>query len=446
MKSFNIFICFICFILTPALAQKNILSQLSQKKVTVHVTPADATIYELIPATKELKQIGIGTAVVVIQKNSTTTIILQKPGFADLQKVYSTMTDEKLPKEDLLAMKDRQVTLKVSPSDAKIIANGNELEKGSTAIIIKDGEKMNVEVKKNGYVSVNRTYTNQSGGDMPPVTDQVKLTDRVIQIVSSPSDAKILIDNKLVGSGHGDIVVPLNGCIVVKIVKEGYIELEQTYCNKDGTTELPTNESFALKDRLVMVRTPADASIKINGRNVGKGEYNVKILKGECIEMITEKDGFEPIRKTYCNQDNAPVLPVIDNIEMAADEAFAASSPADFVNINNIIEINPTIAVDAWKTMSQVVLNVFDVIEITDKETGYLRTAWVVKTFPNNTIRTRLILKVADSNALKYTVKLVSEASGKSGSNINDDSLYSEWHRVLNPYKNVVSEIQSRLK
>lgn len=37
--------------------------------------------------------------------------------------------------------------------------------------------------------------------------------------------------------------------------------------------------------------------------------------------------------------------------------------------------------------MSQIVVTYFDTLEITDKTTGYLRTAWSVKTFPNNTIR-----------------------------------------------------------
>jgi len=439
MKSLAFIICFLFTLLTPVLAQK---------KVTVHVTPEDAAIYEIIAATKELKQLGVGTAVVVIQKNSETMIVVQKSGFADLKKVYSTTSGEKLPKEDFLVMKDRMVNLKISPADAKIIVNGNELEKGVTKIIIKEREKVSVEVTKAGFVSVTKTYLNQPDAELLPVTDEVKLKDRIVQIVATPSDAKILVDNQLLGTGHGDVVVSFDRCVVVKVVKEGYVESEQTYCNKDGVAELPVNTSFVLQDRLVIVRTtPEDVSIKINGRYVAKGEYNVKIVKGDCVEVTMEKDGSVAVQKKYCNQDNAPLLPVIDHIDLLADETFAVSSPSEFVNINNVIDINQGIKdVEAWKAMSQVVMNYFDVIEVTDKATGYLRTAWAVKTFPNNTIRTRIIVKVADSSTLKYVVKLCSEYSGKSGSNANDDSLYSEWHRVLETYKNVVTDIQARLK
>jgi hypothetical protein len=438
MKLLNILLCFILLLSGTVSAQK---------KIKVSVTPVDATIFDINPATKELRQIGIGTAVVSVPKNSSTTIVLQKAGFADLIKVYSTLTDEKLPKEDLLTMKDRMVILKVLPDDAKIIVNSIELGKGLFRIIVKAGEKVNVEVKKSGFVPVKKSYSNQAGADTPPVNEEIKLTDREIQVVTVPSDAKIMVDNQVVGSGNSLVVVPVDRCAIVKIIKEGFIDFEKTYCNKEGVAELPINETFTLLDRLVKVRTAPEVSIKINGRFVAKGEYEVKVAKGECVEVLLEKDGSVPVQTKYCNQDNAPVIPVTDQFDLLVDESFTASAPSDSVNINNIIDIKPDMKEDeAWKIMSQVVMKYFDVIEITDKTTGYLRTAWSVKTFPNNTIRTRLIVKVADSSTLKYVVKLCSEASGKSGSNINDDSLYSEWHRVLETYKSVLGNIQSRMK
>jgi hypothetical protein len=442
MKSFNILICCMFFLSAPVFSQI-----FGQKKTTVHVTPADATINEVLPGGKDLKPLGIGTAVVEVPKGSSVTILLQKNGYADLKKTYSTTTNEKLPKEDFLVMKDRTVNLKVWPADAKIIANGTELT-GSTVILIKSGERVNVEVKKPGFVPIKKLYANLSDSEQPPVNDEIRLKDRLIQIVTSPSSANIIVDNQLVGSGNYDVIVPMDRCAVVKVVKDGYVELEQTFCNKENSAELPAKETFTLQDRVVMVRaTPEDVSIKINGRYVAKGEYNVKIAKGECVVATIEKEGSVPVRKNYCNQDNAPILPVTDHIDLVLDETFSLSHQSDSLNINNIIDINPNISeAEAWKLMSQIVMNVFDVIEIADKATGYLRTAWAVKSFPNNTIRTRIIVKVADSSKLKFAVKLCSESSGKSGSSASDDSLYSEWHRVLLPYKNVISNIQSRLK
>lgn len=417
------------------------------KKITVHVTPVDAAIYEMTPGSRELKQLGVGIAVVEIPKNNNKTIVLRRSGFADLKKVYSTQLGAKLPKEDFLTMKDREVALKVYPIDATITANGVELEKPPVNIVLKEGEKVIVEVKKLGYLTVSRTYANLSDAEPPPAKEEIKLKDRVIQVVANPSDASILADNQTVGSGHAEVVVPFDKCVIVKIAKEGFVGTEKSYCNKEGS-DFPASETFSLLDRSVIIQTsPNDATIKVNGKLVGKGEFNVKIAKGECVEVSTEKAGFISLLKNYCNQDNSPIIPPKDSVVLVPDEVFTLTTDANFVNVNNAIEINPNIKeADAWKMMSKVVMDYFDILEITDLSTGYLRTGWISQSYPNNTIRMRVIVKVANSNTPKYVVKLVCEASGKSGSNISDDNLFTAWNRVPEKYKNIITDIQNQLK
>ncbi|MCX6247319.1 MAG: hypothetical protein NTW10_06275, partial [Bacteroidetes bacterium] len=101
--------------------------------------------------------------------------------------------------------------------------------------------------------------------------------------------------------------------------------------------------------------------------------------------------------------------------------------------------------VEAWKLISQIITSYFDVIEVTDRETGYLRTSWVIQTFKQNTIRTRMIVKLGNSDPLAYKVKLISEQSGQPMSSVKSDELFKEWDRVLRKYKEVVNEIQTRL-
>jgi len=417
------------------------------RKITLHASPVDAVIYEVIPSSKELKQMGIGIAVIEVPKNIAKTIVLRRSGFADVSKLYSTMVGAKLPKEDFLTMRDRQVAVKVWPTDAKVTANGVEVEQVPINILVKEGEKINVEVKKAGFSPVKRTYANLPGTDPPPVNEEIKLRDRVIQVVATPSDASILADNLPIGTGQGDVIVPFDHCVVVKVTKPGFYGTEKSFCNKEGIPDLPAKETLSLVDRAVVVKIiPNDADIKVNGKLTGKGEINLKVAKGECVELIAEKVGFSSVQKNYCNQDNSPEMSASDSIKLIPDETITLSCEANFVNINNIIDIksnkNET---DAWKSMSKVVMNYFDILEISDIGTGYLRTGWVSVSLPGNTIRTRLIVKAADSNTPKYVVKLISEASGKSGSNINDDKSFSEWNRVLLKYKDIISDIQSRL-
>src|SRR5690606_31630053 len=106
-----------------------------------------------------------------------------------------------------------------------------------------------------------------------PASEQLKLTDKVIQVVTAPSDASIFIDNTEVGKGNIDLIIPMDKCVVLKVVKDGYVSMEQTYCNKEGAEAFPVSATYTLSDRFVRLKTPQDAAIKIKGREVAKGSY-----------------------------------------------------------------------------------------------------------------------------------------------------------------------------
>jgi hypothetical protein len=131
---------------------------------------------------------------------------------------------------------------------------------------------------------------------------------------------------------------------------------------------------------------------------------------------------------------------------MKRDDAEEASVKTDQANVDFAVEVNPKFdPTDAWKLATQIVTDYFDAIEVSDKETSYLRTAWSIQTFQQNTIRTRLIIKLGNSNPLTYKVKLVSENSGASGTSVKSDEQYREWDRVLRKYQNIISDFATRL-
>ena len=84
---------------------------------------------------------------------------------------------------------------------------------------------------------------------------------------------------------------------------------------------------------------------------------------------------------------------------MIEDEAHRQSISTDLANVNFTIAVRPEILEDdAWKLLGSIVTTEFDVLEVIDKETGYMRTAWQVEGFNGSTIRTRVIVKLGDSN------------------------------------------------
>ena len=131
---------------------------------------------------------------------------------------------------------------------------------------------------------------------------------------------------------------------------------------------------------------------------------------------------------------------------MKKDDAEEASVKTDQANVDFQIEVNPDLNItEAWKLTTQIVTDHFDAIEVSDKETSYLRTAWSVQSFQQNTIRTRLIIKLSKSDPLTFKVKLNSEYSGLSGTSVKADEQFKDWDRILRKYKNVVSDFSNRL-
>jgi len=200
------------------------------------------------------------------------------------------------------------------------------------------------------------------------------------------------------------------------------------------------------KKKIELGTSEADAEIYINGKMIGKGSTVVTVPKNDCVTVIAKKVGFLTERIEFCNKKKMTDPPKTYYIEMKRDDAYDASIQTDIANIDIEVKAGSMDKDAAWKLINQIVLSYIDVIEMTDKETGYLRTAWSLKTFRQNTVRTRLIVKETSVEPLVFKIKLVSEASGKAMTSVKSDELYKEWDRVLRSYSNVVGEFQARVK
>lgn len=197
-------------------------------------------------------------------------------------------------------------------------------------------------------------------------------------------------------------------------------------------------------ERLKISVSEQDAVIYVDGKPSGSSA-EIKIDKGSCVAVRIVKIGFLTENLSFCDKKSAATIPKSLYVELKRDDSYDASLKIDFAN--NDIDVRTTKPeVDAWRLMNQIITSQFDIIEITDKETGYLRTAWAVQTFKGNTIRTRIVVKLGGTDPLYYKIKLISEQSGEPGTSPKSDERFQEWDRVLRKYEGVVNEIQNRLK
>ncbi len=437
MKLHNYIIAFTILISNIAYAQK----------MKISVLPNDATIHEVKTGSIETL-LGTGSTEIKINKDFPIQLIFKKPGFKSVTKTYQRIKGVDAKKEETVELKDRMVTVTAEPYDAKIFVNGVETGTKKINVQINENSSTTVEVTKAGYYKKSKTYYNQSGKDISPIDDIIVLEDRAVKVKLYPGDVQIFVDGKKLPDNSDEIVVPTKTNVAIEYRKEGYVSVERTYYNKEGMPQTPLFETITLKDRVVRINTtPSDATIKVDGKQVANGEYSVKILEGACVEVIVERPGYSAIVKNFCNQNNMQTPPVNEHIALKIDEAYTSSIQSDQANVNFSVRVGATrTPEDAWKILNSIVTNYFDVIEMADKETSYLRTAWSMKNFPNNTIRTRIIVKPGNTGSLQYVVKMQSESSGEANTGAKDDEKFKEWQRLLNTYKDIISEMQARLQ
>jgi hypothetical protein len=197
-----------------------------------------------------------------------------------------------------------------------------------------------------------------------------------------------------------------------------------------------------VRSKWLTINTENGAKIYVDGKFIAPTTAEIKIEAYTTANVKIEKTGFVPEERNYINDGNHDI-PRSEFIKLEVDEAYSNSFSSDLANHDIDIKTNLK-EDDAWKLISRIITGNFDVIEVTDKATGYMRTSWVVKTFKNATVRTRLIIKTGSSDPLIYKAKLVSEI-GKAGATASQDENFKPWDRVLRTFENVIPDLQSRL-
>jgi hypothetical protein len=212
--------------------------------------------------------------------------------------------------------------------------------------------------------------------------------------------------------------------------------------NKIFAKKTDTESSFKLKTKKIVINTEADAKIYVDGKLIGNSTTTIKVEPYASVNVRVEKIAFITQERNYIN-DKSHDLPKTDFVKLERDDAYENSTVTNVANKD--IDVRTTHGEDtSWKLINRIITDNFDVIAVTDKTTGYMCTAWAVKSFHAATVRTRLVIKTSNSETLTYKAKLVSEIAppGTSG---NADESFKPWDRILRSYENVIVDLQSRL-
>lgn len=275
-----------------------------------------------------------------------------------------------------------------------------------------------------------------------------------VNITTSPATAKIYVDGRLRGTGSYTVGVGKKNCVTVEVKEEGYMSEVRTYCNKRGYDDPPGVDYIQLKPdeallpaSISITSTPQTAKIFVNGVEMGAGAYQLSVPYNECLTVEVKEEGFVQESRTYCKRKGQGLPPKSDYFKLQPDESYTSSIQSDIANKELILNVKPDRTKDeAWKIIVATILGKFDVLEMNDEKSGYLRTSWIGVTFKANTVRMRVIVKMSTESPLSYKIKFVSENSGRSGTPFSADEQFAAFGRILKTYDGFLDEITTKLK
>ena len=207
-----------------------------------------------------------------------------------------------------------------------------------------------------------------------------------------------------------------------------------------------TDKGYSQKITIYTLPSTANSDIYINGQKVGSKSYILTIpKKGGGIQYNLEVSAPGFLSQSFSVTGNTMQNPF--KIELNPDPLFTSTTQSDILNKDNTLNVKAgRTKEDAWKTIVSTILDKFDVLEVNDEKSGYLRTSWVGTTFSTNTIRVRVVVKLSNEDPLVYKFKFISEESEKGGTPFNADELYQPYNRMQKKYDGFLDELMTKLR
>ncbi len=199
---------------------------------------------------------------------------------------------------------------------------------------------------------------------------------------------------------------------------------------------------FPQKKKITVI--PSEAKIYVDGQYVADGSYVLQFNKKNEVYIIKlECPGYAP-------KDNIRVLRTDTRkaivYTLKEDDSIAASVATELANKYFTIRVREGVSVEqAWKLLTQTMLNYYDEIKTSDRSSGFMNTAWTVEKFESAEVkvRTRVQIKeITNDGNLTYQIRISSEIADIDAG----EQSYKPWNRVLKKYEPLINEMQMRLQ
>lgn len=207
---------------------------------------------------------------------------------------------------------------------------------------------------------------------------------------------------------------------------------------------------FAGKNVKTIHVTPDNATIFVNGNEVGTGSYTYKFNNHTDFIMLKfTAPGY--LTRTFKLLKDNPKETI--HYKLMQDEALQNSvgskDGVDMANKWMQITCKKGMTMDkVWRRLMSVAVDNFENVEVRDKDAGWIKTAWKEVTFESGQrVRTRLEMRITGDDeseeGISYKVRLSSEINNDA--DCYGEECYEKYDRVLRKFYDVLNDLQSSI-
>lgn len=199
------------------------------------------------------------------------------------------------------------LTIVSDPPGATIAFNGSVRGTNNVSALLPQDSEVDVEISLDGYQTKQFVVvlSEPVGRILTVPLDPVPTA--TVQVSVAPSDADIVIDSEIVGTGSFEREFETGQTIEVSAIHPDYLTASETVAITEATTyeislaleekpsepeqtaEVPPEPETAT---VVVSVVPAAATITINGSRAGVGEATAELEVGSRMELVVTADGY----------------------------------------------------------------------------------------------------------------------------------------------------------
>lgn len=296
------------------------------KEISIVADPKDAEI--LIDG----QSVGFGTYRGSFAVGKEIAIGLKKPGYAEKTFTYTVALESQPEIAISLNKTSKEVSVSVTPADAKISLNGKAVSTGTFQTIKNVGDKLQITIVRSGYKERTIDLIVKEADDENSLKIDLERLTKTITISADPVDSTITLNGAVHSGGRITETFAYGTVVTALVAKDGYETQSITVPIDDSTSSPPIVRLQKLKKQVSIQAIPQDASIIINGKHVGNGSFKGDYPLGESLDVAIQSEGFLE-KKVSLNVDQGLESPIRIQLEAKAIIARVKATASKVIGI-----------------------------------------------------------------------------------------------------------------